>query len=456
MSTSTVTPPVGAGAGAGSAAGTPGAGAGNGTPNIGTGTPGGAGAGAGDGGAAAKPGKVSFDLGDGSGPVEIDLEGSPEGSGEGAGAAGTEFKFADLDGIKDSHPDLYKSLKAELSKATRYSKFGLKSPEDYKTQAERIERLSGGKGLDGLESTMSNMARELQNFRSGDVTDWAKESPEEFGFAASKIVDQWGQADPKGYVGHVAKAAMYALLQKDSYGQSAIDAFNTAYQLASKGPLTAEQAQNVQRLLDRVAHTLDNINQNSQYQPDQTAVKERQIAQREASVWNQKVDFETTSLIRPALSRALNAAAQTYGLEIDPDDRASFLSDMETKWYEAAKGDKKFLRALDAAGKAKDLDEIKSLVKSNRQAFAAEALKEIYRSRLSKLKGNLRKEAGAKGEAGSAGAASSGTIPWTGAIDQRTGSPVADMDFARMKAEDPDMLWNHQFYVKGKKEKFTY
>jgi hypothetical protein len=407
-------------------------------------TDGGAGGGA---GAKETPSKFSFDLGDGSGPTEIDFsDGEHEGGTGGAGAS--EFKFADLDAIKETHADLYKSLKAELSKATRYSKFGLKSPEDYRAQAERIERLSGGKGLDGLESAVSGMAQELQSFRSGDVTNWAKESPEEFGFAATKIADQWAQADPRSYVGHVAKAAVHALTQKDTYGQSALEAFNAAY-AATTDP-------NTKKLLDRVAHTFDNIVQNSQYVPDQTAVKERQIAQRENAVWNQKVDVETQPLIRGALNKALSQAAEQFGLELDPDDRGSYLKDMETAWLDAAKGDKKFLRSLDEAGKAKNIEEIKSLIKSNRQAFAAEALKSIYRTRLSKLKGNLRREAGSKMEAGSGGGQSAGTLPWTGKIDQRTGSPEADFDFARMKAEDPEMLYRHEFYVKGKKEKFTY
>lgn len=389
-----------------------------------------------------KPSKVSFDLGDGLGVTEIDLGDGDESSPE----SGSEFKFADLDTIKETHADLYKSLKAELSKATRYSKFGLKSPEDYKAQVERIERLSGGKGLDGLESSVSHMAQELQNFRSGDVTTWAKDAPEEFGFAAAKIADSWGAADPKGYIGHVAKAAIHAFTQKDSYGQSALDAFNAAY-AATTDP-------NTKKLLDRVAHTLDNINQNSQYVPDQTAVKERQLAQRENQVWNKTVDNETGTLVRTALSKALSAVAGD--LQIDADDRQSYMADMESQWYEAAKADKKFCRALDAAGKAKDLEEIKSLVKANRQAFAAEAAKAIYRSRISKLKGNLKKEASSKVEAGGGGSPTPGTVRWTGKIDARTGSPDADFDFARMKAEDPDMLWQHQFYIKGKKEKFSY
>lgn len=426
------------------------------TPGSGTPGPESAGQGSehGAGTPAAKPSKVKFDLGDGTAPMEIDL-GEGEGSHE-DGSGASEFRFADLDTIKDSNPDLYKSLKSELSKATRFAKFGLKSPEDYKAVNERIERISGGKGLDGIESNMQSMAQEVQNFRSGNVENWAKEAPEEFGLAASKIVDQWGQADPRGYVGHVAKAAMHAMLQKDTYGQSAIEAFNTAYQLASKGALTADEAKNLQRHLDRMAHTLDNINQNSQYVPDQTAVRERQIAQRENAVWNQKVDVETGPVIKSALSKALNAAAETYGLEIDAEDRPSYLADMEKAFYEAAKKDPKFMRALDAANKSKNLGEVTELVKSNRSAYAVEALKSIYRNRLSKLKSNLREQAGSKQEAGSGGSPQAGMLPWTGGIDQRTGSPKADMDFDRMKAEDPNMLWNHQFYVKGRKEKFTF
>lgn len=420
------------------------------SPNVSTGADSGASGadtgaqGAGSGSApATKSSKFNFDLGDGGPPTEVDLGEGETVTEEGGGAA--EFKFADLDSIKDSNPDLYKSLKAELSKATRYSKFGLKSPEDYKSQSERINRLSDGKGLDGIEETMSGLARELQGFRSGDVGTWAKEAPEEFGMAAGKIVDEWGKTDPRGYVGHVAKAAMYALTQKDNYGQSAIDAFNAAYATADD---------KTKHLLDRVAHTLDAINQNSQYVPDQTAVRDRQLSQREAAVWNQKVDVETTPLIRQACTKALNAAITQYGLELDADDRQAYLADMESKWYEAAKKNPRLLKDLDAAGKTKNITEIMSLVKANRQGLAVEALKDVYRTKLSKLKGNIRKEASSKTEASSGGSQSSGATPWTGKRDPRSGSPVADMDFSRMNADGIDAM-SGTFYIKGRKELFS-
>jgi hypothetical protein len=438
-----------------------------GTPNIGSGsgsshTDAGAGSshesgqshesghGSGEGsGQAAKPSKFSFDLGDGSGPTEISFE--DEGSESGASGAGdTAFKFADLDAIKDSNPDLYKSLKSELSKASRFGKFGLKSPEEYRAVSERINRLSNGKGLDGIEQTMQRMASELQGFRSGDVQNWAKESPEEFALAASKMVDQWGQVDAKGYVGHVAKAAMYALLQKDNYGQSAIDAFNAAY--------AATTDANTKKLLDRVAHTLDAINQNSQYVPDQTAVRQRQLDQQEARVFSGKVDNATDPLVNQAVNRALTEGAKQLGLELDQDDIPGFREAMRKEWYEAAKKNGKFMADLAKARDTKNIDEIASLVRANRQAFAAEALKAIYRTRLSKVKQSLKREAASKQEAGSAGAAQNqGQVtPYSGKMDPRTGAPDVDFDFSRMRDADYDMAASRHFYVKGKKDKFSY
>jgi hypothetical protein len=384
--------------------------------------------------------KFKFDLGDGGPATEIDFSEGDETPGE-----STELRIADLDAIKDSNPDLYKTLKGEMSQLARARKLGMKTPEDFKSINDRINHLSGGKGLDGLEQTLTQMAHELQGFRTGDVSTWAKEAPEEFGIAASKIADQWADADPRGYVGHVAKAAMHALLQKDSYGQSAIDAFNAAY-AATTDP-------NTKKLLDRLAHTLDGINQSSQYVPDQTAIKERAVAQREAAVWNKTVDVETGPIIQRALNKAFRDATNHFGLEIDAEDRPSYIADMEKAWYDAAKKDTKFLQALDTAGKAKDIGEIKSLVTQNQQKFAAEALKAVYRTRLSKLKGNLRKEAGSKTEAGTGGSVTPGTIPWTGKTNPRTGSPDADFDFARMQAEGIDSL-SGEFYVKGQKAKY--
>lgn len=386
--------------------------------------------------------KFKFDLGDGGPATEIDFSEGEETPGAGESS---EFKFADLDAIKDSHADLYKTLKAELSKTQRFGKFGLKSPEDYKAQSDRIARLSNGAGLDGLEQTMNQMARELQGFRTGDVTTWAKEAPEEFGIAADKIADQWAESDPRGYAGHVAKAAMYALLQKDTYGQSALDAFNAAYQ-ATTDP-------NTKKLLDRVAHTLHGLDQNAQYVPDQTAIKERAVAQREAAVWSKTVDVETGPIIQRALNKAFRDATNHFGLEIDAEDRPSYIADMEKAWFDAAKKDTKFLQALDTAGKGKDIGEIKNLVTTNQQKFAAEALKAVYRTRLSKLKGKIRAEAGSKTEAGTGGSVTPGTIPWTGKTNPRTGSPDADFDYARMKAEGID-TFSGEFYIRGQKAKY--
>src|ERR1700675_685393 len=68
--------------------------------------------------------KFKFDDADPGSENEVDLSDiKPEG--DETPAAGDEgFKFESLDAIKESHADLYKAIKAEISKAQRYGKYG--------------------------------------------------------------------------------------------------------------------------------------------------------------------------------------------------------------------------------------------------------------------------------------------------------------------------------------------
>ncbi|MFZ1007920.1 MAG: hypothetical protein WAN65_13855 [Candidatus Sulfotelmatobacter sp.] len=111
------------------------------TPNIAT-TPDTGSSGATDAGTGTStpsaPEKFAIDLGDGK-PFEIDFddEGGSDDTDDGA-----EFKFRDLDAIKESHADLHKALLRRLSEHSRFAnKF--KSPEDLDAHLERVERLTG-------------------------------------------------------------------------------------------------------------------------------------------------------------------------------------------------------------------------------------------------------------------------------------------------------------------------
>lgn len=390
------------------------------------------------------PDKFSIDLGDGK-PFDIDFDDEPGDTDSGDDAA--EFKFRDLDQIKESHADLHKALLRRLSEHSRFSsKF--KSPEELDAHLERVERLTGGRGLDALESTVGRMATELQNLRSGDPGDWAKESPEEFSAAAQKISDAWFSADPKASVAYLAKAAVSALISKDSYGQSALDAFNAAYD-ATTDPQT-------RKLLERVAHTFDAIVQNSKYEPDSTLLKTRQLDTREKQVFMRESDGYTTPKITGALREAFKQAGKKLGAEFKPtaDDQKSYMADMLKHWNAAAAKNPRFVKAITAAYQARNHDEVNALVDEYRAEFAAEAAKTLYRTRLSKLKENIRKEAGSKSEPGSGAGSTSNAVKWTGGYDQLTQSPKADFDFARMKAEGIDAL-SGEFYVRGRKERFV-
>jgi len=234
-----VLPVVGAGAAAGSAAGPAGAGAG-----AGAGVDQGAGAGAADAGAGdgadatPKSVKINFgEEGEGQG-IDFSFEDEPA-----AGGAEPEFKFEQLDAIKDSNPDLHKSLKAELSKGARFGKhgekIGVKTPEDFKGHVERIDKLvknvgrrDGKVGLDAIESTIVELSQVIDKVSDGDpeiVGKWFKENPAGMQKLTEQAIENWQKTDAQGFSAHVSKNALAALTLKDGYGQSAVDALNALY-----------------------------------------------------------------------------------------------------------------------------------------------------------------------------------------------------------------------------------
>ena len=95
-----------------------------------------------------------------------------------------------------------------------------------------------------------------------------------------------------------------------------------------------------------------------------------------------------------------------------------------SRHWNAAAGAKnpRFVKAITAAYQARNHDEVNALVDEYRAEFAAEAAKTLYRTRLSKLKENIRKECWFQVPELGSGAGS--TIQrgqrWTGGYDQLT------------------------------------
>ena len=367
---------------------------------------------------AAKPSKVEFEL-DGR-KFDFDTE-EPKPEDDARGAE--EFKFQDLEKIKDTEPELYKTLKRRLSEHSRFAtKF--KTPEELDSHLERVERLSGGQGIEKLEEVVNRVATDLQNFRNGDAGQFAKEAPEEFATAAEKLADTWGQTDATSYVAYLAKAAMQAFTSKDASGQSALDALTAAYQ-ATTDPV-------VKKLLERTFYTLNTINENSLYKPDATKLRQRQLDQRDAAIFSQEVDQRTDPVITQALRTALDK--MLGDATVSAEDRKSYMTDMKKQFLAAAKKNTRFMRALGQAQQSKSLDEITNLTKEFRGEFAVEAAKQLYRSRLSKLKDSIKQEASSHTEAGSSAGSQAATpsAKWTGGM-KPDGTPQANFDYQKMK-----------------------
>src|SRR5208282_420979 len=217
------------------------------------------------------PKSIKLSFGEGEAPMDFDLGDGSESSGPKDQA---EFKFEQLDVLKDTNPDLYKTLKSELSRSSRFSKLtGFKTPEEAKGHMDRVaalekfigQRVDGKKGLDSIEATIGELAQDLTKIQSGDpalLQSWFKNNPIGMAQTASKIMDAWGDADPAGFVAANAKLAIAAFTAKDAGGVSAADALQALF-------AATKDNHEAQRLLNRVAHTVNSINDNAQYKPDQ-------------------------------------------------------------------------------------------------------------------------------------------------------------------------------------------
>ena len=257
--------------------------------------------------------------------------------------------------------------------------------------------------------------------------------------AASKINDAWFAADKPAYVAHVAAAAMQALTLKDASGQSALDALLAAHAKNTDPAIKA--------MLERALYTIDGMQQNSQYKPDSTKLAQRQLEQREARVFQSEADNKTTPLIKEAIRGFFNK--MVGDLQMTAEERASYLEDGQKNWMSIAGKNPRFMRALAASTTAKNLKEIEDLTKEYRGEFAAEAVKMVYRSRIAKLKENIKKDASSRTEGSGAGSTTAkNAVKWTGAT-ANNGMPNANFDFARMRAENVDIMETRSFYVKG-------
>ena len=399
---------------------------------------------------APKPIKISYE--DGEAETELSLI---DESGESKSEPPGGFKFEQLDALKDSHPDLYKAVKAELSKGSRYSKH-FKTPEEAKSTLDRVGRLAEqlgdrGAGLDAIEGALARQTAALNAARNGDksvVEAWFKESPEGMSEFTTHALEQLSKADPKLADSISGKSFVNALVQKDIYGQSALDALNALYNHVADKP-------DARKLLDRVAATVNQHNTNSQYKPDTTARQSAALDKREAAVFAKQIDLAADEVVRPAASRALAAlTAEVKGLT--SEERAEYRDFMVTEFYkglEKIPGVKqKYLELV----RDKDQAGIVALIKANRSKVMNEAVKSLYKAKLLNRE-SIRAEASSKTEGISGGVgAPTGRVTqkWTGPVHPERG-PKADFDYDRMNSEGIQAL-DRQFFIKGRKELFTW
>ena len=377
-------------------------------------------------------------------------------------AAEPEFKFEQLDAIKEEHAELYKTLKAELSKGARFSKTtGFKTPEEAKGHFERIgkiekvigERADGKKGLDSIEATIGELASDLTKIQSGDpqlLQNWFKSNPAGMSQTAQKIMESWAQADQQGFTAAHAKLAFAALAAKDAGGVSCVDALNKLYTAIGDNPAA-------RALIERVAYTVNNISKNAEYKPDEApllAQKEADLKTREANIWNRETDAQILPIITGYARKGLSSLLTGLKKEVAAEDRAEFTKTLTDNFFKRVGQDGDFVTRLNSLRNQNDRDGIIGLVKSVHAKHMREALKDLYREKLLDRKG-ARAEGAEHTEAGGGSASGDNNImKYTGAM--YAGAPKVQYDYPRMKAENPNMLEDHQFYIVGKKAKYRW
>ena len=391
--------------------------------------------------------KIAYD--DGETPTEVSF-GDEVKSEEPSG-----FKFESLDVLKDTHSDLYKSIKAEISRGSRYSKH-FKTPEQAAEQAARVERLAerlGVKesGLDGVEAALNRQAQILEAAQNGDkgtIESWFKNNPEGMGDFITNALDHLPKADEKLHGAITGKAFVSALQQKDIYGQSALDALNALYKHVADKPEAA-------KLLERVAATVNQQYDGSSYKPDTAARQTAQLAKREAAVFAKQIDLAADEVVKPAASKALAAlTAEMKG--ITADERREYRDFLTQEFYKQLAKDNNLKSKYHELVKAKDQEGIVALLKGSRSKVMNEAAKSLYRQKLINRK-QVQDEAANKGEAHAGGIpANQGkqTTHWTGKVHPERG-PQANFDYDRMNAEGIQAL-DRMFYVKGDKRLWTW
>ena len=368
------------------------------------------------------------------------------------------FKFSDLDEIKDNEK-LYKPLKAKLSQLERYSK-AFKSPEDLKAHLDRIDKLvkstgiTDRQGIDAIEHSIGTLAHTLQSVQNGDkevITRWFNDNPSGMAALIDNSLEALSKSDPNAFSAVHAKVAWNTLSAKDSYGQSAVDALNALYEVVKDKPEAI-------KLLQRAAHTVNQIASAAQYKPDQSAVLAKQaknLEQQKAQLWEKETDLAINPIVDRAARTALSAFVSQAKKQLSPEERATYVEELTKTFFDKASKDPGFIRTLQELRKNLDRDGIISLVKANRAKYMNEAMKDLYRSKLLNRQ-EIRDDAASHSEAGggSSSSSSSKAIMYTGKMKNQ--APDVAYDYPRMRAEDPNMLYNHEFYIVGQKNKYRW
>lgn len=409
--------------------------------------------------------KFKFTVEDGESPIDLDLtDVQPE---EGDITSPTDaFKFEQLDAIKESHADLYKAIKAELSKAKRFGEYGYKTPEDAKAQNTRItkmvetigQRQDGKVGLDAVEATLGDLANAVVKIQNGDPATIAKilEKNPNADSVAQRVYEEWGKTNSQAAEAFFSKRFMDKMNLKDAAGTSAWDSLVQLYDHVKDNP-------DAVKLLGRAAYTLNEISKAGDFKPDPNAgvaTKEAELKAMESQIWARETELDINPIVRTALNKGLSSLTSELKKELSADERTEYRQFLEDRFTAHAQADETFMQKFNDLTAKRDREGLKQLLKASRGKYTTFALKDLFRAKLLN-RDAIRKEGSSKTEAGGGGSASSNkpqVLQYTGKMKNL--APAVDFDYQRISAHDNEngthLLEDHMFFIKGKKDMYRW
>lgn len=335
-----------------------------------------------------------------------------------------------------ANPELFKAVKREISENSRYKQVH-ESPEAARAFSERVESLGG---LDAIESESKEWSTVYDMFDTGDpgVLDyWGKNNPQAIAKLFPHVYDRMATENPAIWA-HKAAGTFMATAQQ----QGMITALN-ALAVSDALKKSPQDAALVNQLIDSF-NRLETISKQAPRQdltPQAQALseKEKNIADKERSLYNREVNARSESIVRKSALNELNRILK--GRNLSAEAKRNLLDDLiGTKdnplggeYGKLLRKDPEFQKNAKSLLAARETEKFLKLVQSAVNRAMPRASRNVWRkytgiSGLSATESSQRRAEGqARRESGGGGT--------TLSVVKTPAPKPQDVDWQRMRAE---------------------